>query len=32
LKAPDKAKALWPAGILGAMAIVAIVLIIRALI
>jgi uncharacterized membrane protein (UPF0136 family) len=32
LKAPDKVKAIWPAGILGAMAIVAIALIIRALI
>jgi hypothetical protein len=31
LKAPDKAKAIWPAGILGGMAIVAIVLIIKAL-
>ncbi len=29
LKAPDKTKAIWPAGILGAMAIVAIVLIIK---
>ena len=32
LKAPDKSKAIWPAGILGGMAIVAIVLIIKALI
>ena len=31
-KAPDKAKAIWPAGILGAMAIAAIVVIVRALI
>ena len=31
LKAPDKTKALWPAGVLGAMAIVAIALIIRGL-
>ena len=32
LRAPDKGKAIWPAGILGAMAVVAIILIIRALI
>ena len=32
LKAPDKTKAIWPAGILGALAIIAIVLILRALI